>query len=232
MPNSAAVADRFAEQNALGYDARITTLVPGYAELHEMTGAVLRARVGERARILVVGAGTGTETLAFARSNPQWQLVGVDPSPDMLAVARRRAAAESLTNVEFVDGFTGDLEPAERFDGAVALLVMHFVAGDGGKRAFLADVAGRLRPGAPLLLCDLMSHDDDDLDAMAEYTAQYGADDEALAAIRQRLLADFHPVDEARLGGLAVEAGLSAPRQYFAAMAFRAYEMRRAASGK
>ena len=48
-------ADRFAEQNALGYDERIANLVPGYAELHEMSAAMLAARLGPQARVLVVG---------------------------------------------------------------------------------------------------------------------------------------------------------------------------------
>lgn len=178
---------RFAAQNALGYDARIVNLVPGYAELHEISAAVLAARLPERARVLVVGAGTGTETLALAQANPGWELVGVDPSADMLAVARRRAGAAELTNVSFHEGYVADLPSGVRFDAAVSLLVMHFVATDDAKRAYLGEIAARLRSGAPLLLCDLMEHDEDDLDVIAEYACARGVDEEALAGIRSRL---------------------------------------------
>ncbi|MFT3716413.1 MAG: class I SAM-dependent methyltransferase [Gordonia sp. (in: high G+C Gram-positive bacteria)] len=221
-------ARRFDAQNALGYDARIVNLVPGYAELHEISAAVLAARLPERARVLVVGAGTGTETLALAQANPGWDLVGVDPSPAMLAVARRRAQAAGLTNVAFHEGRAADLGSGEGdFDAAVSLLVMHFVAGDPAKRAFLGDVASRLRSGAPLLLCDLMACDDDDLDVIAEYAAARGVDPDGLAAMRQRLSADFHPLSENELVQLSSAAGFSSPRPYFRGVAFVANELLR-----
>ncbi|MFT3660527.1 MAG: class I SAM-dependent methyltransferase [Gordonia sp. (in: high G+C Gram-positive bacteria)] len=224
---TATMSRRFAAQNALGYDARIVNLVPGYAELHEISAAVLAARLPERARVLVVGAGTGTETLALAQQNPGWELVGVDPSADMLAIARRRAAAESLDTVTFHEGYVGDLADEKPFDAAVSLLVMHFVAGDDEKRDYLADIAGRLRPGAPLLLCDLMEHDEDDLDVMAEYAAARGVGAEAHAGIRQRLQTDFFPLDDDALRALAAETGFTAPRPYFRGVAFAANELRR-----
>ena len=223
-------SDRFAAQNALGYDSRIVNLVPGYAELHEITAALLTARLSarENARVLVVGAGTGTETLALAQANPGWKVVGVDPSRDMLAVARRRADAAGLTNVTFFEGYTADLDPATQpFDAAVSLLVMHFVEGDAGKRAFLKDVAARVRPGGPLLLCDLMEHDEDDLDVIAEYAAARGVSTEALAGMRQRLAVDFHPLSENELVQLSSAAGFSHPRPYFRGVAFVANELRR-----
>lgn len=221
------VSRRFAEQNALGYDARIVNLVPGYAELHEISTAVLAARLPERARVLVVGAGTGTETLALARTSPGWELVGVDPSPDMLSIARRRAAAESLTGVTFHEGYVDDLPLDEPFDAAVSLLVMHFVAGAEAKRAYLGSIAAQLRSGAPLLLCDLMEHDEDDLDVMAEYAAARGVGEEALAGIAQRLRNDFHPLNDDGLAALADETGFARPRPYFRGVAFVANELRR-----
>lgn len=220
------VGQRFAAQNALGYDARIVNLVPGYAELHEITTAVLAARLPDRARVLVVGAGTGTETLALAQTNPGWDLVGVDPSPDMLAVARRRAHAASCANVTFHQGYVADLSGEERFDAAVSLLVMHFVAGDDAKSDYLDAIAARLRSGAPLLLCDLMEHDEDDLDVIAEYAAARGVQAEELAGIRQRLQTDFHPLTEDGLRALGTAAGFGAPRPYFRGVSFVANELR------
>ncbi|GAA3948264.1 class I SAM-dependent methyltransferase [Gordonia caeni] len=221
------VGRRFAAQNALGYDARIVNLVPGYAELHEISAAVLAARLPERARVLVVGAGTGTETLALAQANPGWDLVGVDPSEDMLAVARRRADAASL-DVAFHQGYVADLDDGESFDAAVSLLVMHFVAGDDAKGDYLRAIAARLRSGAPLLLCDLMEHDEDDLDVIAEYAAARGVQAEALAGIRQRLATDFHPLADDGLRALGAATGFGPPRPYFRGVSFVANELRRA----
>lgn len=223
---------RFAEQSALGYDARIGDLVPGYAELHELSAAVLAARLPERARVLVVGAGTGTETLALAQARPGWEVIGVDPSAEMLAVARRRAAAAELPNASFHEGYLAGLPDRGPFDAAVSLLVMHFVAGDDAKADYLLQIAARLRPGAPLLLCDLMAHDEDDLDVMAEYASARGVDPQVLAGIGQRLQADFHPLSEERLRQLGETAGLTPPRPYFRGVAFVAHELRRSATGR
>ncbi|MEJ1160869.1 class I SAM-dependent methyltransferase [Prosthecomicrobium sp. N25] len=47
--------------------------------------------------VLEVGVGTG---IALARYRPQLRVTGIDLSPEMLAVARRRVAAEKLDHVE------------------------------------------------------------------------------------------------------------------------------------
>ncbi|GAC58056.1 putative methyltransferase [Gordonia hirsuta DSM 44140 = NBRC 16056] len=227
VDRTAAPGRRFAAGNALGYDARIGHLVPGYAELHEISAAVLAARLPVSARILVAGAGTGTETLALAQANPAWEVVGVDPSADMLAVARRRAALADLPNARFVEGYVSGLADPMPFDAALSLLVMHFLAGDQAKSGYLAQIADRLRPGAPLLLCDLTEHDDDDLDVMAEYARARYVDPQSLSALRQRMAEDFYPVSDQRLQRLGEAAGFSPPRPYFRGVAFVANELRR-----
>ncbi len=56
---------------------------------------------GQGGPVLEVGAGTGRITLPLARAGHR--LTAIDPSPAMLAVARRRAAAERLA-IDFLDG--------------------------------------------------------------------------------------------------------------------------------
>lgn len=64
--------------------------------------AALAPQAGER--ILDVGCGCGATTLQLARGvAPGGTIVGLDISAPMLAVARRRAAAEGVTGVEFVE---------------------------------------------------------------------------------------------------------------------------------
>jgi SAM-dependent methyltransferase len=55
--------------------------------------------------VLDVGCGAGGMTLDIARLlAPRGTVVGIDLSHQMIAVARERAGAEGLTNVEFVEG--------------------------------------------------------------------------------------------------------------------------------
>ena len=61
-----------------------------------------RARTGER--VLDIGCGCGTTSIELARSvGPAGHVTGVDVSRPMLEVARRRAAAQAVSQVSFVE---------------------------------------------------------------------------------------------------------------------------------
>jgi len=73
-------------------------------------------------RILDVGTGTGRAALLFARGGAR--VTGVDASPQMLEVARRRAAAEGV-GVSFLEGDAHALNFHDRsFDVVVSLRVL------------------------------------------------------------------------------------------------------------
>ncbi len=63
-------------------------LVPGFADMQRMAMFLLTERVPATARVLVLGAGGGLEMKVFAQTKPGWQFDGVDPSAEMLALAR------------------------------------------------------------------------------------------------------------------------------------------------
>jgi SAM-dependent methyltransferase len=73
-------------------------------------------------RILDVGTGTGRAALLLARGGAQ--VTAVDPSPEMLAVARERAAAENV-HITFGIGDAHALDfPDRAFDVVVCLRVL------------------------------------------------------------------------------------------------------------
>src|ERR1051325_5111796 len=59
------------------------------------------AAIGSHERVLDVGCGTGQVDRDAARVATGGSVLGVDLSTAMLAVARRQAAADGLTNVAF-----------------------------------------------------------------------------------------------------------------------------------
>ena len=87
---------------------------------------VLAEFIGDPAArsILDVGTGTGRAALLMARAGAD--VVGIDASEEMLAVARRRAASEEVS-VRFLQGDAHRLDfPDRRFDVAVSLrMLMH-----------------------------------------------------------------------------------------------------------
>lgn len=219
-------AAEFDAEAAADYDRRSRVGIPGYDALHDVAVAMLGDALGDDARLLVVGAGTGEELLRLGQTHPRWRFAAVDPSPHMLAVAKRRIAEAGLVDrVELVEGTT-DLLPAQpTHDAATLILVLHFLPDDGAKLALLRDIAERLRPGAPLVLVDLFG------DARSEPFARlFGAwqrqmldrgippDDVAtrFQELRQRIA--FVP--EARLADLLREAGFGEPLPFWRALLF------------
>ncbi len=196
-----------------GYEALARAVIPGYSDLFDLVAALLVARLGTRARVLVVGAGTGIEVVTFKRAAPAWRLTGVDPARQMLDIAARRTADAGVEDgVRFHHGYVSDLPTGERYDAATVINVLHFVADDGRKAALLEDVALRLKPGASLVLFDL--HGDPATEEFArsfaawrEYWRVHGLSDEERAAFEARLDAGIRWVSEPRIRELLAGAG-------------------------
>src|SRR5262245_3946362 len=57
------------------------------------------------ARVLDLATGTGDLALCVARTTPQTRVVGLDPSPKMLEIGRRKIERAGLSErIEFVEG--------------------------------------------------------------------------------------------------------------------------------
>jgi SAM-dependent methyltransferase len=65
---------------------------------------ILRAALAPRLRVADVGTGTGAVALRSARLVPGGEVIGVDISPRMLEIARRRALDAKLDNVTVMEG--------------------------------------------------------------------------------------------------------------------------------
>ena len=104
------------------YTANTARKVPGLADLHRMVMLLLAEHAPEAANILVLGAGGGLELKALAEAQEGWRFVGVDPSLEMLDLARR-LLRPSLQRVELHHG-TIDAAPPGPYDGATCLLVL------------------------------------------------------------------------------------------------------------
>jgi len=131
------------------YVERTTRLVPGLESLHAMTGVLLAEQAPVEARILVLGAGGGMELKALAEAHPSWTFVGVDPSAQMLDLARSNLG-ELAPRTALHHGYIADA-PAGPFDGATSLLTLHFLPED-ERLATLKAMALRLKAGAPLVV--------------------------------------------------------------------------------
>ncbi|MFE4517782.1 class I SAM-dependent methyltransferase [Kitasatospora sp. NPDC056783] len=105
--------------------------------------------------IVDVGCGTGSLAVLLGRAEPRATVIGVDPDPAVLRLARRKAAAAGAT-ADFRTGMgdaVDDLLGPESADTVVSSLVLHQCPVP-MKRAILAAVHRTLRPGGKLVIAD------------------------------------------------------------------------------
>lgn len=159
-------------------------------------GLVHAALAAERGdRVLDVGCGPGFYVIELLETvGPGGSVVGVDVSPDMLAVAAKRA--ERHANVEFHKGQATALPVAdESFDRAVSVQVLEYVE---DVPAALREMHRVLRPGGRLVLWDV------DWGTVSWHAADRGLMDRALAAFDKHLV---HPSLPRTLTAQLREAG-------------------------
>lgn len=126
--------------------------VPGFHDLHRMIRLLLAETLPPDARLLILGAGGGLEMKSLAEAQPGWHFDGVDPSGDMLRVARD-TVGPLAARMRFHQGYVQDAPPGP-FDAATALLTFHFIP-PAQRVETLRQLRQRLKPGAPLVLAHL-----------------------------------------------------------------------------
>lgn len=105
--------------------------------------------------VLEVGCGTGEVTLvAKARAGSAGRVAGIDASPEMIEVARAKAAQQGV-DIDFRHALIEALPfPDHTFDVVLSSLMMHHLPDD-LKQDGLREISRVLKPGGHLLVVDI-----------------------------------------------------------------------------
>lgn len=189
--------DRFdsAGQDQLVDVRDLQAALPGIQRLRTWAHQALAVRPGERA--VDIGSGTGSEVFAFARAvGPTGEAVGVEPDPNLLAAAERRAGEQGVS-AKFHSGdaygipFGGDY-----FDAALSERVFQHLTAPARAASEIARV---LRPGGRTVVMDV------DWDTAIIHPG----DRRVVRQVVETLIsATTNPLSGRRLPGLLTQAGL------------------------
>mgnify|MGYP003381851030 FL=1 len=135
----------FSDPKAIAdYAENATRRVPGLNDVHRMAALLLAERTPPHGRVLVVGAGGGMELKFFAESFLDWHFDGVDPSAEMLSLAKT-ALGKLTSRVQLHHGYI-EAAPKGPFDAASCLLTLHFTT-EAERYRTLCEIHARLKPG-------------------------------------------------------------------------------------
>lgn len=133
---------------ALDYNDTIRRRILGYEAIFQLMADLVQVNNENPKNFLIVGAGGGQELSTFIPSFPNAQYVAVDPSDNMLHLAKLRLAEEQLNAT--IDYSAEELQHVvfpQKFDVATCHLVLHFLQTIEQKKSLIEAITQNVAPG-------------------------------------------------------------------------------------
>ena len=213
-------------QHVAMYAENAAKMVPAYRDVHRMAAVLMGERAPADGRILVLGAGGGVETRAFAETQPNWTFDAVDPAEAMLQLAASTLGPH-VGRVQMHHGYV-DQAPPGPFDAATSLLTLHFLPPE-ARRDTAAQVRKRLRPGAPFVVMHMSFPQGDDaerqlwIERHVGYLVANGIAPDDAAKAREAISANVPALTPAHDRDILHDAGFTGITEFFSTFTFRGW---------
>jgi SAM-dependent methyltransferase len=206
------------------YDPAELATLPGDADLGLGCGNPLALEsLSEGETVVDLGSGGGIDCFIAARKvGPTGRVIGVDMTPEMIALARRNAERGGIANVEFR---LGEIEALPLADGTADIVISNCVINlVPDKRRAFAETFRVLRPGGRISVSDIVTTEplpELARESVAAYVACLGGAstlDDYLAAVSEagfidvRVASDAaYAIDDEEADALASSFGADLP---------------------
>lgn len=210
------------DRMAASYDEQWIRVAALRDALHLLMGSTFTT-LPTQAKVLCVGAGTGSEIIYLAQQFPQWTFTALDPSAKMLEVCRGRLEERGIADrCEFHADYLESLPASGSFDAATALLVSQFILEKSSRVGFFGLIARQLKPGGLLVSSDLCADLDNPADrSLLEIWLRTmkgsGMSEEDLYRMRAAYGRDVAILPESEITDIIASGGFEAPNQLFQA---------------
>lgn len=141
------LVEHFFSGTGLSYDRIVHLFTLGIDD--RWKNGVLK-KLSEPRRVLDLACGTGILTFLIARRFPTSHVVGVELRQEYLDIAREKAAALGIRNVEFVLSRAEDLQ----WEGSFDCITSSYLAKYADLKRLVPKLAGLLEPGGSVLFHD------------------------------------------------------------------------------
>jgi tRNA (cmo5U34)-methyltransferase len=212
----------FNSQSTHSYTDGPPRQVPGFTSLHRMASLLLAERTPPNGRLLVLGAGGGLELKALAETHSEWSFDGVDPSADMLQLAKETVGPHSA-RMRFHHGYIDDA-PDGPFDAALCLLTFHFIPRE-QRLPTLKQIRRRLVDSAPFVLAHISFPQTEPERSLwiARHVAYSGTDPANVESARQAISTRLSILAPEEEEAMLREAGFSDVSLFYAGLSFKGW---------